>query len=687
MNGRPEHWFLCGGATHADAPADAMRLAAGEGQNLTVDVAGITSNLTGRLPPELRDLILIAAYVLAADQAVPRGTAEDTDMGERWRRDFRFVFGVDRPALWSRPDITSCLRDTLSFLSEDYYTLEFQQGSIRPNEQLSLSNPKGDPMISWDHIDDVLLFSGGLDSLGGAVSQFLHQKRNVILVSHRSAEKTWKTQRCLVSDLRELASDRVLPHVAIRVQRHDDSLRRERTQRTRSFLYAAIAATVAHLVGRRRVLFYENGVVAMNLPVSRQVVGAKATRTAHPKVLKGFARLVSLVLGHDFAVENPFELLTRAEVIRSIGDHGGAGLIKHSVSCAYVHKSSTQYPHCGVCSQCVDRQFSMRAAGMCDHDSNEGYAVNLVGDEWTDEDARTMLLDYVDSAERFSRYGSKEELAAHYGEMTRAVQGLYDGMSRDAEAVGQAVYELHKRHGDGVMRVLSELMSDNAGPFLRGEIKPDSVIALLSRTALERSGVNLGAPDPPEPGVRLCPDAENVFIPNGEAWILRWRGGKPFIMQPHKGMRHLHTLLSNVGDYYKAFALIDIADGTAPTERPMSVVLGVDQETLDSIGTEIERLEAERDEAEFCCDQATVDCLDAELVELRRYRQREASLGGQVRRETPEQKKARVAVSNAVARGIKKIAEYDKLLAHHLQENVRTGFHLKYPDTGMTWVT
>jgi len=187
-------------------------------------------------------------------------------------------------------------------------------------------------------------------------------------------------------------------------------------------------------VGLSLILVYENGdgVVALNLPVSRQVVGAKATRTAHPKVLEGLAQILSRVAGVDFSVTNPFALRTRAEIIGQIVECGAADLIKNTVSCAYVHKSSTEHPHCGVCSQCVDRQLSMRVAGAEQHDSELGYGVHLENGEWSDEDARVMLLDYLDAAERFSRCKTKEELLSLFGEMTRAIRGSAEMGRRDA---------------------------------------------------------------------------------------------------------------------------------------------------------------------------------------------------------------------------------------------------------------
>ena len=53
----------------------------------------------------------------------------------------------------------------------------------------------------------------------------------------------------------------------------------ESTQRSRSFLYIAIGAAIAEMLGKSCVRFYENGVISLNLPICAQVVGAKATRT------------------------------------------------------------------------------------------------------------------------------------------------------------------------------------------------------------------------------------------------------------------------------------------------------------------------------------------------------------------------------------------------------------------------
>lgn len=691
MSTRPDSWILCGGATHADAPADALRLAAsGDDKNLTVDVQGITKALTGQVPPEFRDLILIASYVFAGDQAFSRGTADDTDMGDKWRRNFRFVIGVECPDIWSNPEMQRLLESTLGYLSDDCYSFEFMKGTDRPSEQLSLSTPKGEPLLSWDHIKEVVLFSGGLDSLGGVADQFLRQEHNIIAVSHRSADKTYSTQRWLLNAMRELAPQRSLPHVGIRVHRHESRLRTERTQRSRSFLYAAIAGTVARLVGLRRILFYENGPVALNLPISRQLVGARGTRTAHPKVLRGFADILSRVIGEPFEVRNPFELKSRAEVIQHIADCGAADLMKKSVSCAYVTKkgrSQIQHPHCGVCSQCVDRQFSFRAAGLQDLDSDEGYEVHLVHDEWGSEEARVMLLDYVDAAERFSRCHSKEEFLSLFGETTRAVQGLYEGMSQDVDQIAQAIFELHKRHGDGVMRVVSELFAQSSAPLLRGNIRPHAVVALLSRKGLERCGVQVNnpAPDPDPPPVAPWTGGEYMFRQQGDMWLIRYRGGEIYPVTDNKGMVQIHTLLQRPGDYISTDALTTIADGQEVARDSLQISLDATEESVASVRQALEKLQDEIDEArEFSHDDEAAR-LELQQEQLVKWLAQETRRGGKAGRELKAVKKSRDRAWKNIDRAIDGIKKHSQPLAAHLGEELERGHLARYRQTGIAW--
>lgn len=93
--------------------------------NVSLRLRDISRKLLAEVPDLLADLLEIAAYVLAADAAVDRGKATLPNMGDDWRRRFRFIIPVKRPALWASPELTQLLVETLSFLSEDDYRFEF----------------------------------------------------------------------------------------------------------------------------------------------------------------------------------------------------------------------------------------------------------------------------------------------------------------------------------------------------------------------------------------------------------------------------------------------------------------------------------------------------------------------------------------------------------------------------------
>src|SRR5262245_12354095 len=137
--------------------------------------------------------------------------------------------------------------------------------------------------------------------------------------------------------------------------------------------------------GLDELRFYENGITSLNLPPSAQVVGARASRTTHPRVLAGFRTLMTALCGKPFAVESPFQWDTKADVVRRIADAGCGGLIRLSTSCGHTWALRTRtHTHCGVCSQCIDRRFAILTAGQGANDPADGYAVDLLVGERQD---------------------------------------------------------------------------------------------------------------------------------------------------------------------------------------------------------------------------------------------------------------------------------------------------------------
>jgi len=284
------------------------------------------------IPRKFEDLLEIAAYVYSCDASTRRGQQDVDTFGAHWQRPLSFHVPVREPDFWNSPGAQAALRELLEFLSDDYYDFKFYKAKTPPEVQQYFKLEGGDGLFSRP--ERVALFSGGLDSLAGAVEEGCGEQRKLLLVNHRSTDKFCRRHDVLTQSLVEKA--RPVPMSQMRVQINKAAkLGTEYTQRARSFLYAAMGATVARMLELEELTFFENGVVGLNLPVCAQVAGGRSTRTTHPRVIRGMERLFTLVSdGKPFRLRTPYLWDTKAEVIRRIVKHGGGPLIGLSRSCA-----------------------------------------------------------------------------------------------------------------------------------------------------------------------------------------------------------------------------------------------------------------------------------------------------------------------------------------------------------------
>jgi len=506
-----EHLVLCGGAgSPPSAAGKALRLYLhGPDRNVRLEIADISRKLVANIPDVLSDLLEVACYVYAADSAIRRGGKSDAQMGSRWRRNFRFAIPVRRPDLWSSGPTMAALVETLTFLSDDSYAFEFR----------SLDDiPSADEYFSFEDTteaaftpDEVILFSGGLDSLAGAIEELSTEGRKVALVSHRSSTKITSVQEHLVEELRRQFGANRLLHVpvwATLTSGHNT----EATPRSRSFLFAALRAVTARLFGLDRIRFFENGIVSLNLPVAGQVVGARATRTTHPQALAGFGCLFSRLLDCDFGVDNPFAWQTKADVVEGIAANGCSRLIRDTRSCTRVHDMTKLHTHCGKCSQCIDRRFGVLAAGQENQDPGEAYKVDLFAGGRPPGPDREMALAYVRMATEIKRL---DEVAyfSRYGEVSRIV-GFFD---ERADVIGRRVLELHRRHAAGVCQVFDAAVKARASAFREGTLAPDCLLSLIAGRQGESGALPLPITDAeissgPEVEIRIGIDEQEGHV-------------------------------------------------------------------------------------------------------------------------------------------------------------------------------
>ncbi len=469
--------FVCSGAEVAASDPVAQgrhRIeldSVGPQPNVHISFENVARVFRRDLSPRLIDFLEIASYVFSADCATRRGTQwTDDDSTEPWGRDFAFVIPVRQPDFWEAAKIKDLVRDVLGFLSNDTYSFRFlplQQDRANQQPYFEFGDQKDWPFHSPER---VLMFSGGLDSLAGAVETAVAGTKSV-LVSHRPVSTLDSRQKKLFSELQKRFPGQLI-HIPVWINKAE-SFGREPTQRTRSFLYSALGTLVAQSVHASGVRFYENGIVSLNLPIAQEVIRARASRTTHPVALDLLASLCAAVTERDFIVDNPYLFKTKAEVVAALATHESAYLIADTCSCSHSMFQSKTQRHCGRCSQCIDRRFATTAAGLLSYDSEKDYVTDVFVGTRKGALERAIAVDYTrHGIELYQR--SENELAAIFNaELSRAVRN----QARRSEAA-QEIISMHKRHGEMVTRVLVQKVVENAAKLVDGTLDSTSLLAL-----------------------------------------------------------------------------------------------------------------------------------------------------------------------------------------------------------------
>ena len=437
------------------------------------------------------DLLLIAASVFTADALISRGGSSRADFGEDWHRDLRFVIPVREAEFWRGQ--TEALANLLEFLTGDRFEFSFVHRAHKGPAQSDLLQGERRPAEA----DRIILFSGGLDSLTGALEALLSDEAPPILVTHRSASKTTSVQKRLVAELTDRFPGRVTWAPATGTLRGQEA--KETTQRSRSFFYAALGYAAAAVVGASRISFCENGIVSVNLPISRQVIGTMATRTTHPLFLHRLQDLLSKVAGRSILVDNPYAWLTKTEVVTRLRNLGGADLIAKTNSCSSVRARTQEHPLCGCCSQCLDRRFAVLAADLAQHDPASRYEVDLFLGQRKNPQERTMANDWTRHAARRLCVAPPHQFQADFAAPLVDVAAGYP-QQRSGEVL-TAAYEMHRRHGMAVNDVLEKMLRQYGPLIIKGGVPEDSLLATVLKDGVAAPVPTVETVEADEPAV------------------------------------------------------------------------------------------------------------------------------------------------------------------------------------------
>ena len=439
--------ILCNDPPIKKSPKNSLRLSYVEDRyerNVNLALPTFVRNVN-HLPARILDLLELAAYIYVADRLCARGEKDSVEY-HAWARSFDFHVRVRDYAFWKNPNVHDALNRSLAFMTGDrQYHFIFYPGHSTP--PTSLFDRKGFQLDPGSREVAVLPFSGGLDSLAGALDILTTTDALVCLVSHQSQPGTKRTQDRLAQALNQQFLKRV-NHYSFECHLARKRAKEE-SQRTRSFLFCSIAFAISQAYSQRKFYVFENGVTSMNFGRRQDMINARASRTTHPQTISRLIKLLSLVAEENIAVELPFLWKSKKDVLTLLKRDPYHMLITSAVSCSRTFQNLGQATHCGECFQCIDRRIAAHAAGVEDIDYAGLYATDITRYAISNRENRTTAVDYIRQALKFAQSSIDHFHDEHVNELAEIITWLPDS-GTEFELI-EKVWSLCKRHGEDVL--------------------------------------------------------------------------------------------------------------------------------------------------------------------------------------------------------------------------------------------
>lgn len=310
------------------------------------------------MPVVYEDLYVFSLSVFAIDKRMSRRFAADN-----WSRDISAYFPVHNKEPWeSSRDLIARM---LAFLSGDNWDVHFYETDCHYAKEPIQNRYQ----IDLTGFEEVCLFSGGLDSLCGAI-HLAEQGKSLLLLGHNEYPKLRLKQDTMAKTIGEYYANQRIQFFDFsanaRAPRNSDGRlpNNENTCRSRSLLFLAAATSVAGLLGdTTKVVIPENGFISINVPLTASRLGTCSTRTTHPYFLKCFSQLLEkLALRHT--IENPFQFMSKREVVECVNStEAFEKTYAETISCSHPcigrwHRNSNPI-NCGYCYPCLIRKASL----------------------------------------------------------------------------------------------------------------------------------------------------------------------------------------------------------------------------------------------------------------------------------------------------------------------------------------
>ncbi|ASP68621.1 Qat anti-phage system QueC-like protein QatC [Sinorhizobium meliloti] len=304
------------------------------------------------------EMLLLSALVYLADTQINRVQASQ----DGWTREIGLHLPVGDIDLWNGVKCT--LETMLRFLTGDLWSVDFRPWPAKVATGLSSQTDLLRPTFKG-----ISLFSGGLDSLIGAIDHLKMGREEMLFVSHRADGSISKPQSDLFGRVKEQYPDQAVKRLAFgnpRVETKFEGLRSENSTRGRSFLFIGLAAFAGSALSEPfPIIVPENGLISLNVPLDPTRLGSNSTRTTHPYYFRRWNDLLRK-LGIQGTVQNPYWNKTKGEMVLECQD---VSFLKQvaSISLSCAHPAHDRYhgggkPHCGHCLPCIIRRGAFKRA-------------------------------------------------------------------------------------------------------------------------------------------------------------------------------------------------------------------------------------------------------------------------------------------------------------------------------------
>lgn len=301
------------------------------------------------------DLVNFALGIYTIDQVVSR----QINGFQGWSRNFIVNFPVHDLQLWN--NVKEDFSNYLGFLSGDKWEITFRQNhEIREFELPENRNP--------NNFSKVSLFSGGLDSFIGAIDLLVNEEKPFLVSHYKISER--KVQERLIDGLKEKFGGNSFDSQKFWVQpnQKNEFAEKENSSRARSFLFITLGIAVANcLADDMELVLPENGLISLNIPLTKSRLSSHSTRTTHPYFVNGLNKTFEK-LGLRNLIKNPYRFKTKGQMILDCQDREFLNqYISETISCSHPENSRFQGRepglNCGYCVPCIIRQSAENAAG------------------------------------------------------------------------------------------------------------------------------------------------------------------------------------------------------------------------------------------------------------------------------------------------------------------------------------